>query len=61
MIDESWALLCELGFWGWVLAAAGFFLYAFPRRGTFRSGVAVLFGGGFLSCFALWVLGMLKA
>lgn len=61
MIDESWAVLCELGFWGWILAAAGFFLYAFPRRGTFQPGAAVLFGGVGLSCFALWILGMLKA
>ncbi len=61
MTAESWALLCEIGCWGWILSSAGFILGSFPARGFFRAGNALGWGGSFLACYALWIIGMMHA
>jgi hypothetical protein len=60
MTAESWALLCEIGFWGWILSAAGFILRSFPARNLLKTGSALRWGGIFLACYALWMIGMIK-
>jgi hypothetical protein len=61
MIHEGWALICEIGLWGWVAAAAGLILCAFPRRDEFRKVPATIWGGSLLLFYALWCVGMLNA
>jgi len=61
MIHEGWALICEIGLWGWVAAAAGLILQAFPSRDTFKKRPAAFFGGGLLLFSVLWCIGMLNA
>jgi hypothetical protein len=61
MIHEGWALICEIGLWGWIAATAGLILQAFPSRDTFRKRPAALWGGCLLLCYVLWCVGMLKA
>jgi len=61
MINEWWALVCEIGLWGWVAATAGLILQAFPSRDTFRKGPAFLWGGCLLFCYAIWIAGMIKS
>lgn len=58
MPNEWGALCCELGLWGWIIAAIGLALTAFPAPGELRKSSAALFGGGVIACYALWVLGM---
>jgi hypothetical protein len=61
MADAGWALLCEAGFWGWVIAASGFLLGSFPRPGVFQAGPALKWGCGFLLAQAVWITGMIHA
>jgi hypothetical protein len=60
MINEGWAIVCMIGFWGWVLSVIGFILKAFPGRG-FHGRNAAVWGGAILSFFCIWFLGMLNA
>lgn len=61
MINETWALVCEIGLWGWIAAAAGFILHSFPSRGVFRTGPATVWGGSLVAFYILWIVGMLNA
>jgi len=61
MIHEGWALLCEFGLWGWVAAAVGLILHAFPRRDAMEKGPAALWGGALLLFYVVWCVGMLNA
>lgn len=60
MTNEAWALLCEIGLWGWLAAAIGLILHAFPSRNEFRKGPAAAWGGCLVLLYALWVVGMLN-
>ncbi len=60
-MHEPWAFLCEIGFIGWLLAVSGFILHSFPSRDVFVKKAAVVWGGGFLFFYAIWVAAMLKA
>jgi hypothetical protein len=61
MIHEGWALVCEIGLWGWVAATIGLIMHAFPGRDTFRKKPAALWAVCLLLCYALWCVGMLNA
>ncbi len=61
MINEVWALISEIGLWGWTAAAAGLILQAFPSRDNFRKGPAVVWGGCLILFYAIWVTAMVKA
>jgi hypothetical protein len=54
-------LICEISLWGWIAAAVGLIMHAFPSRDTFRKRPAVVWGGCLLFFYALWIAGMLKA
>ncbi|MEA5112686.1 MAG: hypothetical protein VB050_01555 [Geobacteraceae bacterium] len=60
MTAGTWALLCEIGFWGWIGSAAGFILRCFPARNLMKSGSALGWGGSFLAFYALWIIGMIN-
>lgn len=60
MLNEGWAIACEVGLWGWILAAVGLILHAFPSRAPFQGRSAACWGGSLLLLYALWVVGMLN-
>ena len=61
MSHETWALFCEVGFWGWIFVFAGFLLFSFPSRETLKSRAAVRCGLVFLTFYVVWIVGMLQA
>ena len=61
MIDEQWAFVALAGFWGWVFSSIGFILKAFPGRKLFIPLQGILWGGGIVIFFAIWLAGMLNA
>ena len=61
MINEGWAVLCLVGFWGWVAATVGMTLASFPVQGEFARRPACLWGSAVLTFFALWIVSMLQA
>ena len=61
VIMQWWSVVAQFGFWGWVFAAAGFILSAFPHRNTFRSSGALGWGVPFLFFYTAWIIGMLRA
>jgi len=54
VINEIWALSCEIAFWAWVLSIAGFLYFSFPSRGVFVRKTAVTWGGVFLISYTVW-------
>jgi len=58
--NETWALFCEIAFWGWVFSAAGFMLYSFPSRGIMLKKTAMAWGGVFLLCYTVWCFTMVR-
>jgi len=61
MINEQWAALAIVGFWGWVFCSIGFIWGGFPRQSIFVSRTAIRWGSGILVFFALWFCGMINA
>lgn len=61
MINGTWAFFCVVGFWGWVLATVGFIVKAFPSAGVFRDRISLLWGGGVVLFYVLWVVSMVHA
>jgi hypothetical protein len=61
MINESWALLCEIGFWGWILSTVGMIVQTFTRKDNFNKKYALLWGAGMTGFYAFWIYGMIRA
>jgi hypothetical protein len=61
MINEQWALVAIFGFWAWVFSSIGFIFKAFPRQQFFVSKSALVWGGGLILSFCVWLIGMLNA
>jgi len=61
MLNEGWALICQIGLWGWIIAAAGLILHAFPGRDTFNCRAALRWGSCLVVLYAVWIVGMLNA
>ena len=61
MANESWALLCEIGFWGWILSIVGLTLQTFARKDNFNKKYAFLWGVGTALFYAFWIYGMVRA
>jgi hypothetical protein len=60
-MNEYWALLSQLGLWGWVITVLCFIHYSFPDSEQFITKAAFKWGAISLCFFALWVSGMLLA
>ena len=60
-MNEFWALLSQIGLWGWVAAVLFFIHYSFPRENQFIAAAALKWGGLSLGFFLFWVTGMLFA
>lgn len=56
----SWAILCEIGFLGWVTCAVLFIFRGFGKSGQFKPRQAIYWAGGFIVFYGFWVIGMYK-
>lgn len=56
----EWALLTEIGFWGWVACAFIFIFRGFTATGAFQARPALRWAGGWLVCYGLWVWGLFR-
>lgn len=61
MLHEGWALLCQLGLWGWIVSAVGFIMKAFPSRNVFDKRSAIRWGVCLLGGYVVWIVGMVMA
>jgi hypothetical protein len=60
-VNEAWALICEIGFWGWVMMALALALTSFQYDGGFDITGARKFAIPLSVLYLVWVLGMLNA
>lgn len=60
-MHEGWALVSQVGLWGWIGAVVGFILNAFGISGTFDCKAARRWGGCIVILFAVWIVGMSRA
>lgn len=58
MMLEGWALLCEIGLWGWIASVVGLILNAFPSGNIFRKQQAFKWGGALIVFYSIWITGM---
>lgn len=56
----EWALLTEIGFWGWVTCAFVFIFRGFTATGAFQARPALRWAGGWLVCYGLWIWGLFR-
>ena len=56
----GWAVLTEIGFWGWVACAFLFIFKGFTPKGALQSRPALRWAGGWLVCYGLWVWGLFR-
>jgi hypothetical protein len=61
VINENWALLCEIGFWGWVLSVTGLLIRMFTRKSHLNRKYVLLWVTLSAIFFAFWILGMTRA
>jgi hypothetical protein len=61
VINENWALLCEIGFWGWILSVTGLLIRSFTRESRLNMSYALLWGTLSAIFFTFWILGMTRA
>ena len=61
--DVFWSIILEIGFFGWVLSAIGFILFAMGRQKekNYSKVPTFLWVGFILIFFGLWIAGMMKA
>jgi hypothetical protein len=57
----GWAIVTEIGFLGWIGATVGFIWRASTPTGGWAWRPSLLWGGGGVVCFTLWIIGMLFA
>jgi hypothetical protein len=60
MINETWALICEISFWGWGGSVIGLILNSFPARNKIKVKSVFVWGISFLVFYAFWIVGMLN-
>jgi len=58
MINEWWALLSQIGLWGWIFSMLAFIFKVFPHRDTCNGRVGLFWGCVSLLFFVAWVVGM---
>jgi hypothetical protein len=60
-MHEGWALISQIGLWGWIGSVVGFILNAFGDSGAFDRKAGYRWAGCVVVLFAMWVVGMLRA
>lgn len=61
MLHEGWAVVSQIGLWGWIVSVIVFIVRAFPARDVLDGRVAAGWGVTVAVFFALWITGMLLA
>jgi hypothetical protein len=61
IMNEYWALLSQIGLWGWIVAMLFFIHSTFPAGNTFIIKSALKWGVISICFFTFWVAGMLLA
>lgn len=61
MLHEGWAVICQIGLWGWVVSAVGLIVRAFPAREALNGQAALRWGGALAAFYAIWIAGMVMA
>jgi hypothetical protein len=61
MINEIWALICEISFWAWSGSVIVLILNSFPSRNEVTRRSVFVWGISFLIFYAFWIVGMLNA
>lgn len=56
----EWALLTEIGFWGWMTCAFIFIFRGFTATGTFQARPALPWAGGWGVFYGLWIWGLFR-
>jgi len=59
--DVGWAILAEIGFFGWVGSAIGFIFRAYRDAGRLSGRAAIRWGLAIIAFYALWTLGLSRA
>ena len=57
----GWTIVTEIGFVGWISATVGLIWCASTPTGGWAWRPSLLWGGGSIVCFTLWIIGMLCA
>lgn len=61
MLHDGWAVICQVGLWGWIASTMVLIVKAFPKRGTMDGKAAAGWGGAMAVFFAIWIAGMMLA
>ena len=61
MINEWWALVSQIGLWGWIFSMLAFIFKVFPQRNAYHGRAGLFLGAACIVFFATWVLGMVCA
>lgn len=61
MLHDGWAVVCQVGLWGWIASTLIFIVKVFPMRGVMNVKAAGRFGGAMAVFFTLWIMGMVLA
>jgi hypothetical protein len=60
-MNEYWAVLSQVGLWGWIASVLCMVYLCFPSYNIFLTRNAVKYGLGVLLFFVLWIAGMMLA
>lgn len=61
MLNDGWAVVCQVGLWGWIASTIILIVKAFPMRGVMDGKAAGRWGGVGVAFFVIWILGMVLA
>lgn len=61
MLHDGWAVICQVGLWGWIASTVVLIVKAFPKRGTMNGKAAARWWGAMAVFFAIWIVGMVLA
>ncbi|MBI2059640.1 MAG: hypothetical protein HYT87_07710 [Nitrospirae bacterium] len=59
--DVFWSIVAVSGFFGWIGCVFGFIWFAMEESGKLRRRRALGWSGAFVLCYALWIVGLLRA
>jgi hypothetical protein len=61
VVNENWALLCEIGFWGWTLSVIGLLIQTFTQNTVINKISTTLWGFVSVVFYFFWIYGMVSA
>jgi hypothetical protein len=61
VINENWALLCEIGFWGWIFSAMGLLVQTFTQNTDINKISTMSWGFVSVVFYFFWIYGTVSA